>query len=474
MSPKRLLLTAVVLLLTVTNTHVHGARTKQVDDGVDARGIAEAAVAEAVAADNHAMMNKFFPCISKLFKRKAGGHSFRPVFTAVADLVDERELAMIASIGWGLVPITQNLYEMYANATGRGLGDGTEYDDDNEAEADVTAKKKSKFMDAYEGIKHWNDEKASGSTIAKKQKRMMLPFRDTRTFQVLAHISQASKIGFSVVAVDCLSLIARMMGYNPWNIMESSSKIFSKIAYTGWITIKLQNIKRYFLTKGEGRDLGKLMVINDLVDGLFYVFSMIYILNYLEVQTGLAVKSLFSIGATGTLVFGLASKDIATQLISALTLHLSDKMFEGDDVRFSDGTSGKIEKMGWFETIIRNSDELVVGIPNTQLSGQRIYNLSRTARSQVKQELRISYDDVAKIPKFIEAVKQEISKDCPKLITDGSRPFRAHWRDYEKDHLQVVVDCHFLIKPTGHEYWDNRQNVLEAIYRAATMTGINF
>jgi len=66
-------------------------------------------------------------------------------------------------------------------------------------------------------------------------------------------------------------------------------------------------------------------------------------------------------------VFGLASKDVASQIIGGLTLHLSDKIFVGDDVRFYDGTQGKIEKMGWFETMIRNSDELVVGIPNTQV-----------------------------------------------------------------------------------------------------------
>ena len=53
--------------------------------------------------------------------------------------------------------------------------------------------------------------------------------------------------------------------------------------------------------------------------------------------------------------------------MSGLTLHLSEKMYEGDSVRFSDGTSGNIEKMGWFETMIRNSDELVVGIPNTEV-----------------------------------------------------------------------------------------------------------
>lgn len=126
------------------------------------------------------------------------------------------------------------------------------------------------------------------------------------------------------------------------------------------------------------------------------------------------------------------------------------------------------------ETQIRNSDELAVKIPNTHLAGQRIYNLSRTPRSQVKQTLRISYDDASKIPALLENIKEEIKQACPKLITDGSRSFRAHWVNYEADHLQVVVDAHFDIKPTGSEYHENRQNVLEAIYRAVKKTGVHF
>lgn len=110
---------------------------------------------------------------------------------------------------------------------------------------------------------------------------------------------------------------------------------------------------------------------------------------------------MFSVGATGTLIFGLASKDIASQVMNGLTLFLSEKMYEvrnyiqvpkpqhctficlkaviifvpmchqsfqGDEVRFSDGTGGIIVKMGWLETMIRNSDELVVGIPNTEVN----------------------------------------------------------------------------------------------------------
>ena len=92
----------------------------------------------------------------------------------------------------------------------------------------------------------------------------------------------------------------------------------------------------------------------------------------------------------------------------------------------------------------------------------------------MKQTLRISYDDAAKIPKLLDNIKEEIRLSCPKLITDGSRAFRAHWQNFEDDHLQVVVDCHFTIKPTGDEYYDNRQAVLDAIYRAVKKTGAHF
>ncbi len=45
---------------------------------------------------------------------------------------------------------------------------------------------------------------------------------------------------------------------------------------------------------------------------------------------------------------------------------------------------------------------------------------------------------------------------------------------HKDDQLQVVVDCHFTLKPTGNEYWDDRQWVSEAIHLAAEKTGIQF
>jgi hypothetical protein len=74
----------------------------------------------------------------------------------------------------------------------------------------------------------------------------------------------------------------------------------------------------------------------------------------------------------------------------------------------------------------------------------------------------------------VEAIREEIKSSCPQLITDGTRPFRVFWTNYNEDHLEVVVNTHHNIAPLGDAYWINRQNVLQAIQRAVKKFGIEF
>jgi hypothetical protein len=64
---------------------------------------------------------------------------------------------------------------------------------------------------------------------------------------------------------------------------------------------------------------------------------------------------------------------------------------------------------------------------------------------------------------LLEAIKEEIKEECPHLITDGKRPFRAVWSSFVDDRLELLVECHFSLPPSGNEYWTNRQNMLMAI-----------
>ena len=71
-----------------------------------------------------------------------------------------------------------------------------------------------------------------------------------------------------------------------------------------------------------------------------------------------------------------------------------------------------------------------------------------------------------KMPTIVNDIKQSIYETCPKLIVDGTRPFRVNWTDITEDRLKVVVNTHFDLKCFGDEYMENRQKVLEAISEA--------
>ena len=129
----------------------------------------------------------------------------------------------------------------------------------------------------------------------------------------------------------------------------------------------------------------------------------------------------------------------------------------------------------WFQrwaTLIPNDvhitgyDEKVTRIPNEEVANKRICNISRMKKSQIKQTLRFRHSDWNKITPFCNDVKEEISKECSELITDGSRPFRATLREINQDHLAFVIDTRFNIRPGSSEFFDNQDKVLQIICRS--------
>lgn len=218
--------------------------------------------------------------------------------------------------------------------------------------------------------------------------------------------------------------------------------------------------------------MGRVEIFNRLLNGVIVTISTLIFLDWMSVKMNHAVTGLFAFGSAGTLAFTLASQGLVTQLLSGLFLMFSDKMYVGDSVVFGDGTSGKVMQLGWMETLLRDSNNVVTRVPNTLLSSQKVSNLSRIRQSQVKQTLRFHYEDANVLPQLLEDIKTEIRAASPRLITDSSRPFRAFWTDYCEDYLEVMIDTHFHIAPFSDAYWINRQNVLMAITRAIAKHGV--
>ena len=103
-----------------------------------------------------------------------------------------------------------------------------------------------------------------------------------------------------------------------------------------------------------------------------------------------------------------------------------------------------------------------------------ISNLSRERRSQVIQKLQFTYDTLDIMPELVNEIKKEIELSCPKLITSGLRPLRVYFNSYEPGHLQVIVDSRFRIQPFSEEYYQAKENVMNAIGRAAKKCNARF
>ena len=104
------------------------------------------------------------------------------------------------------------------------------------------------------------------------------------------------------------------------------------------------------------------------------------------------------------------------------------------------------------------------------MTGQKFSYISRMQRSQAKFELQFHLEDMPRINDIVEVIKQEIQNACPKLITDGSRPFRVMWTDIAPNHILVTVDTHHYVPPSSGSYWEARGAVLSAISKALVKT----
>ena len=294
-------------------------------------------------------------------------------------------------------------------------------------------------------------------------------FHQSHAYQFSRIFSQAIRVALVVIAADCLDVVMTSMGFDIAQRVDFAY-VAARVAYTTWAAVQFAAFKKYLLNKAvqtKHQDkLGRASLLNQLLDFVILMVTTFFIIDLLDVEIGAGFTSVFAIGGVGTLIVSLASKDIAEQLLSGLVLHVTDKFYEGDLVRFGDGTAGTVFKIGWMHTVIRLSDNTRTRIPNAQLANKTVTNLSRCTQCQVKTVLYFDYSDMQKLPALIKDIKEEVKANCPALITDGSRPFRVHWTDITDDCLAVTCDLHFEVKPYGDPYLNTKQQALEAIGQA--------
>uniref|UniRef100_A0A7S0TAV2 Mechanosensitive ion channel MscS domain-containing protein n=1 Tax=Pseudo-nitzschia delicatissima TaxID=44447 RepID=A0A7S0TAV2_9STRA len=295
------------------------------------------------------------------------------------------------------------------------------------------------------------------------------PYKGSRASKVIETIVEAARLLLLVGAFDIGKTTVECLGLR-FPKSETLTQVFGWGIFLFWGFRRVGRFKLFVLKKTMAhtdliKDPRRLYFIDRLMDYALVFFGIFAFYEVLEIEMGYSGQSLLAAFSFGTAAIALATKEIITNFLNGVILSASDRIFVGDYISMQ-GDIKRVSKLGWLETKLQGSDDILYTVPNTELVNTKLSNLSRVKSCQVSQTLRFPYSAMEKLTKLSHDIKAEIRTACPAVITDGSRPFRCYWTNFQKDYLEVMVNAHFRIPPVGDAYYENRQRCLLAIDRA--------
>lgn len=184
---------------------------------------------------------------------------------------------------------------------------------------------------------------------------------------------------------------------------------------------------------------------------LIYVGLMVAVVIAALNEAGIHTTSLTALLASAGLALGLALKDSLANLAAGVMI-LIFKPYRIDDYVEAGGTSGTVEEVSIFNTILHTSDNVKVIVPNSAIINDNIKNYSANNRRRVDLVAGISYDDSIGIARDI---LMDIMTSHPLVLPDPAPTVDVLELADSSVNLAVRSWTH-----TDH-YWQVRCEVLE-------------
>lgn len=165
----------------------------------------------------------------------------------------------------------------------------------------------------------------------KEGQELELSYENSLTYTLATLVQQIARLAALVYFVDCMLVVMDVLGFEFPPASDPSGE-FCRILYFSWTTFKLIKLKRYLLGLAVNRkshQLGKVVLCDRILDIVIYSSLALGVMDTIRFELGPGLTSLFAFGGMGTFVFGLASKDIASHIVSGITLTTSEKFHVG-------------------------------------------------------------------------------------------------------------------------------------------------
>ncbi len=202
---------------------------------------------------------------------------------------------------------------------------------------------------------------------------------------------------------------------------------------------------------------------------LVYVFVAVAILSILDLHE-LAV-SIFTAGAVGTVLIGLAAREALSNVFSSLML-LCDRPFKPKDFIAlpENNIEGTVESVGWRITKIRRPDKKVQYVPNLLFSTASVVNYSQMSQRRIRHHFGLRYADLTKVKVICDALEQSFADFD---FVDKRVDSFVCLHDFEDS--QVVIRLQVFTKPCTFKSFNKAvDTVLHKVVECIHAAGADF
>ncbi len=181
-----------------------------------------------------------------------------------------------------------------------------------------------------------------------------------------------------------------------------------------------------FIARTLSRVVGRLLrrsrldrILVDFVQSMVHALLLVFVIVAALDQIGVNTTSLIAVLGAAGLAIGLALQG-SLQNFAAGFMLLVFRPFKAGDFIEAAGTSGVVEKINIFSTVLRSGDNKEVIVPNGTIYNGNIINYSARATRRIDMAFNIDYDnDIKKIREILNgilATENRILVDPPTVI----------------------------------------------------------
>ena len=141
---------------------------------------------------------------------------------------------------------------------------------------------------------------------------------------------------------------------------------------------------------------------------------------------GCPMQSILAIGGVSGFAIGLASKDVISNFFGGLMLVVLQPFRPGDKI-VCDKFVGVVQRIGWYQCDLLKDNRTLQYVPNQIFVSQIVTNISRRTHDYFESTVTLHYDDVAKVPAVLAAIKEKIDAS---VGLDKNLPVKVYCQAY--------------------------------------------